>query len=206
MNCRRAARLLCFDVGGDLGPRRSSAVAGHVAICPACRSFRDELSATLETARSLEVPALERGGEELRRRVWSKIRRDRHRADTREAERPRRLVAAAGFSAAVLLFLHVFARRPAAESGQLPPRDVTPAIASAPVPPDSARASTPASPAAPLPATALASRPRTDAREGGITRIEFRTPDPQVRIIWLLGREASEQAPATPPGPKQEVS
>jgi putative zinc finger protein len=205
MNCRRAARLLCFDVGGDLSPRRSAAVAGHVAICPACRSFRDDLSAALENARSLEVPSWERDGEELRRRVWSEIRRDHHGADTRKAERPRLLVAAAGFTAAVLLFLHVFALRPAAEFGQLPPRDVAPAITSAPVPPDSAGASASASPAAPLSTTALASRPRTDAREGGITRIEFQTPN-QVRIIWLVEQEAPETSPALSPGPKQEVS
>src|SRR6266567_1444595 len=73
MNCRRAARLLCFDAGEDLDARRRSAVAEHVAICPTCCSFRDELSATLETARSLEVPALEHGREELRRRVWREI-------------------------------------------------------------------------------------------------------------------------------------
>jgi hypothetical protein len=205
MNCRRAARLLCFDVGGDLDPCRSSAVAGHVTICPACRSFRDDLSAALENARSLKVPSWERGGEQLRRRVWSEIRRDRHRADTRKAERPRLLVAAAGFSAAVLLFLHFFSRPPAAESGQLPPRDAVPAIASAPVPPDSAQSSAPASPAAPLPTTALASRPRTGSREGGITRIEFQTPN-QVRIIWLVEQEAPETSPALSPRPKQEVS
>jgi hypothetical protein len=206
MNCRRAARLLCFDAGGDLGPRRSSAVADHLVICTACRSFRDELLDALETARSLEHPSLEHGGEELRRRVWSEIRKDRHRADTRKAAGFGLVAAAAAFSAAVLLSFSLLARRPAADSGQVSPPEVPPAIASAPVPPGPARESAPASPVAPLRASALASRPRVDAGEGGVTRIEFRAPNSQVRIIWLVGQEAPETSPAQPPGPKQEVS
>lgn len=201
MNCRRAARLLCFDVGADLSPRRRSAVAGHLAICPVCRGFRDELTAAVDTARSLKVPALESGGEELRRRVWREIQRDRDQADTRKAEGFRVLIAAAGCSAAILLSLRSLAPRPAAESRQLVPRAVSPAIASP------ARESAATLPGSALPKTALASRPRADAREsGGITRIEFRTPDPQVRIIWLVGQEAPESSPALLPGPKQEVS
>jgi hypothetical protein len=206
MNCRRAARLVCFDVGEDLGPRRRLAVTEHLAICRVCRGFREELSATLETARSLEVPALERGGDELRRRVWREIRRDRGRAEARKAKGFRLLAAAAGCSAAVLLSLHFLVRHPAVESGQVSPRAVPPAIASAPVPAGPAWGIAPTSPAAPLPRTARASRPRADAREGGITRIEFRTPNPQVRIIWLVGQEAPETSPARVPGPKQEVS
>ncbi len=205
MNCRRAARLVCFEVGEDLPPRRRSAVADHLAICPACRSFRDELSAILETARSLEVPASERGREELRRRVWTEIRMARHRAETRTAE-VRLLIAAAGCSAALLLSLYLLARRPWAESGQIHPHALPPAISSAPVPPDTVWGSAPASPAAPLPRTARAPRPRGDARESGITRIEFRTLNPQVRIIWLVGQEAPETSPALSPSPKQEVS
>lgn len=167
--------------------------------------FRDELSAALETARSLEVPALEHGGEDLRRRVWHEIQRDSDQADTRKAEGFRVLIAAAGCSAAILLSLRSLAPRPAAESRQLAPRAISPAIASAPVPADPARESAPTLPAAALPKTALASRPRPDARESGITRIEFRTPN-QVRIIWLIGQEAPETSPAQSSGPKQEVS
>jgi Putative zinc-finger len=207
MICRRAARLLCFDVGGDLDPRRRSAVAEHVAICPACRGFRAELSATLETARSLAVPALEHGREELRRRVWREIQKDRDRANTRNAERFRLVIAAAGCSAAILLFLRFLASRPPAEFRPVVPHAVSPAIAWAPVPAGPARESAPTLPAPALPKTALASRPPADAREsGGITRIEFRTPDPQVRIIWFVGQQAPESSPAPAPGPKQEVS
>ncbi len=204
MNCRRAARLLCFDAGGELDPRRRSAVAGHLAICPVCRSFRDELSVTLETARSLEVPAFERGGEDLRRRVWLEIRRDRDGADTRNAKRFR-LVIAAGCSAALLLSLSFLLRRPAAEPGRLPAHAIPPAAASAPTIAGPARATAATLPVVPLGA-ALASRPRADVSESGITRIEFRTPDPEVRIIWLVGQQAPESSPAQSPGPKQEVS
>ncbi|HYT32964.1 MAG TPA: hypothetical protein VEO37_10250 [Thermoanaerobaculia bacterium] len=206
MNCRRAARLLCFDAGEDLDARRRSAVAEHVAICPTCCSFRDELSATLETARSLEVPALEHGREELRRRVWREIQRDRDQANTRNAERFRLVIATAGCSAAILLFLRFLASRPPAEFRPVVPHAVSPAIASAPVPSGPARESAPTLPAPALPKTALASRPRVEAGEGGITRIEFRTPDPQIRIIWLVGQQAPESSPALSAGPKQEVS
>jgi hypothetical protein len=205
MNCRRAARLVCFDVGEDLGPRRHLAVTEHLAICRVCRGFRDELSAALETARSLEVPALEHSGEELRRRVWREIQRERDRADTRKAEGFRVLIAAGGSLAAILLSLRFLAPHPAAEFRQLAPRAVSPAITSAPVSAGPARESAPTLPASALPRTALASRPRADARETGITRIEFRTPN-QVRIIWLVGQEAPEPSPALSPGPKQEVS
>jgi hypothetical protein len=206
MNGRRAARLLCFDVGGDLGPRRRSAVAQHVAICPVCRGFRDELSATLETARSLDVPTLERGGEELRRRVWREIQRDRDWANTRNTERFRLIIATAGCSSALLLLLFFLVRRPAAEPGRLPLHALSPTITSAPVHTAPARESSPTRPTGPLKAV-LASRPPADASEsGGFTRIEFRTPDPQIRIIWLVGQQAPEPSPALSPGPKQEVS
>jgi hypothetical protein len=205
MNCRRAVRLLCFDAGGDVGPRRSSAVADHLVICTACRTFRDELSDALETARSLEPPSWEHGGEQLRRRVWNEILKDRHRADTRKAEGFGLVAASAAFSAAVLLSFSLLARRPysAPDPGRVPPPGVPPAIASAPIP--AVPESEPTPPVAPRPAESLAARPRADAGEGGITRIEFRTSN-QVRIIWLVGEEAPEASPALSSGPKQEVS
>jgi len=206
MNCHRAARLLCFDIGEDLPARLQSAVANHLAICPACRGFRDDLSAALETARSLEVPALEHGGEELRRRVWREVQRDRDRANTRNAERFRLVIAAAGCSAALFLSLSFLLRRPAAEPGRLAAHAFPAEITSAPVRTAPAGESSPTRPTGPLTAV-LASRPPTDAEEsGGITRIEFRTPDPQIRIIWLVGQQAPESSPALSPGPKQEVS
>ena len=132
MNCRRAVKFLCFDVGEDLDADWRSAVAEHVAICPTCCSF--------ETARPHWKPRSLRSlpwstPRELRRRVWREIQKDRigRIRETRRGFDHRRSHARRQFSC-----FQLSASRPRQNQTNRP-HAVSSAIASAPVPAGPAR-------------------------------------------------------------------
>ncbi len=204
MNCRRAVRLLCLDAGGNLEPRRRPAAAEHLASCAACRSFRGDLEAALAAARSWEFPESQIGGEELRRSVWREIRKERARKRAFGALGFRSLITAAAAAACAALLVSLLSRRTARETVSVVSLPAPSPIASSPAP--SPFTATSQRNTSIVYSRALSRPRRIPSAESGITRIEFRTPDPQVRIIWLLGREASEPSRVPPSGPKQEVS
>src|SRR5689334_10603350 len=53
MTCRRCQEMLSQHLDGDLSPRRTRAVDGHLAGCAVCSAVRGELSAMCAAASSL---------------------------------------------------------------------------------------------------------------------------------------------------------
>lgn len=203
-NCRRVEPLLALAAGGDLSPSRLAAVEKHLADCTRCRESAEAFAATVHTVR--ELPALELTPDEraeLRRGVWKRI--ERERAGAAVAIGPNRTAwRTAAWAAAALVMLALL----------LPWRGVREDRSAGTVglpPSHSAAAPTAAKPAAPLVAAAPAlDRPpriagrRTHRRarpipesEATPVRIELSTPDPDVRIVWLVGPAGEALPPLT---------
>lgn len=201
--CRRTEPLLALAAGGDLSPARARRVERHLRTCAVCREAAEAFAATIHTVRGL--PALKLSPDEraeLRRSVWTRIERERM-GTAAPIRRDRTAWTAAGWAAAALV---------AVVALLLPWRGVrddrsatTPAVPPfrAEVAPTPGRPDAPAAadPVPGLPTRIAARRPRRPARpilEPESTqpvRIELSTPDPDVRIVWLVGTVAEDLPP-----------
>ena len=207
MNCKRAARLLPLLAGEDLEPDARRRAAAHLERCPRCRAVERDLTEARRWLQSATSPPLtENVYAALRRDVWRQIEA-RRLAPERVSAGPGRLVLAGGGILAAALAALLIARR-----GPEPLRHDT----ASPVPSRIAetfpKASWPAveSPAHPAVAPPVAasrarSEPSSPQLESGAVRIEFRTANPNVRIIWLV-RKGDEKSSASTASRFEEAS
>lgn len=72
ISCTRAINNLSRFLDGDLDGRAATAVAEHLAVCPACRGAREREQALRAALRGLPVPP---GGDAARERVFSRLHR-----------------------------------------------------------------------------------------------------------------------------------
>jgi Putative zinc-finger len=207
--CRRVEPLLPLAAGGDLSSSRAAFVEEHLRTCGDCRRAAEDFAATVHTIR--ELPALAISPEEtaaLRRSVWNRLERDL--ATERVPAAGNRGIAwkVAGWAAAGLVALALLLPwRPSTE-----PPDTSAAAISAPPPRRAIPATEPTEPG-PAPVTAKSpaaseTAPRI-ARRGSLrraraiaetsqpVRIELSTPDPDVRIVWLVGSPREDLPPLT---------
>ena len=144
MTCRDIEPLMLAERDGALTPTERAVLSNHVATCPACRQFRTQLAASLETYRasaaSVAVPDVDEAWRDLR-------------AQLREPARPakkRPLAPVIWFgaplaAAAALAFAFRLGSGPSVS--RLPaPASVQVAAISAPPPPPPPSASAPAAP------------------------------------------------------------
>jgi len=216
MNCENARNLLALRAGGDLPGSDVARLSGHLEACSGCRALGDELTASVAWVRDSTAPPV--AVEE-----YAAIRRDVWRRIEAGGERPRsplagRLVlTAAGLFAAALAAV-ILDRRAPRESRTVvaaPPAATaaaravgpSPALAEAPSVPAPAHVVT----AGPVRAAASILRRPAGRRspavsgESAVERIEFRTANPNVRIIWLV-RKGEEKSSSRAAGRLEEVS
>jgi len=203
LECGRVEALLALAAGGDLPAAQASPVEEHLRECAGCRRSLAAFDATLHTIRELPAsPFSPNENAELRRRVWGRIEQDRNRTifGRRGLSWNTAALAAAAALAVFALLLPWLPTRPSA-----PPavRDRIAGVPSlSPAIPPRPQALVP-QPQGPTPAPRIARR-RAPGRPGRIAepaepvRIELSTPDPDVRIVWLVGPAADQELPLLP--------
>lgn len=192
MTTRHIHDLLPLWAGGDLPERETEEVRAHLADCPDCRAEAEAYRSAVAWLRtSAEEPftAVERA--DLRRAVMDRIRPQPGHRTPRSA---RWLLPAA---AALLLGISLvpWLRRAATLQAPTVARGMDPASTPAVA---HAVAHAAAHAAAPGPAV-VAARPRPSrpdfhlaSREAAVSRIEFQTANPNIRIIWLARASAPD--------------
>ena len=206
MNCKRAEKLLpLLDEG--LGPDAARRVTAHLERCPRCRAVERDLTEARRWLQSAPRPPL--GQDEyaaMRREVWRQIEA-RQLSQDRVSPRFGRLVLVGGGILAAVLAALLIARRSAE-----PPRsnavNTVPSRIAEPLP-EPGRPATeslaPPTAASPVRIARGNSQPGAPRADSGVVRIEFRTANPNVRIIWLVKKgEATSSALTT--GRNEEVS
>ena len=198
VECGRVEPLLALAAGGDLPAAQSLLVEEHLLVCEGCRRSLAEFEATVHTLRELPAsPFSPNESAELRRRVWSRIEDDRSRTIFGRGGLSWNTAGLAAAAALALVAL-LLPWRPARPSA---PPTIRDRIAAVP-PPVAAVLPLP-KPEAPAPAPRIARR-RAPRRPGRIAepaepvRIELSTPDPDVRIVWLVGPAAGQELPLLP--------
>ncbi|HEY6147477.1 MAG TPA: zf-HC2 domain-containing protein [Thermoanaerobaculia bacterium] len=206
-SCRRVEPLLALGAGGDLSPDSAAAAAveEHLSTCGACRRTAEALAATVHTIR--ELPASSFSSEEtaaLRRSVWERIEKIRA-AEPASAARSRGVAwKAAGWAAAglvaLLLLLPWRPARDAATAGRAAaPAGGIAARGRDEAPPSSiATATEPPAPESAPPRIGRRTAPRRlrpIPESSEPVRIELSTPDPNVRIVWLVGSAGEDLPP-----------
>jgi putative zinc finger protein len=215
MTCERSRKLLALRERDVLSPRQARHVAAHLEGCEGCRALQRELARSRRWIESAPAPPLaEEDFAAMRRGVWRGIEA-RGLNSRRRASVSRSLAfAATGLFAAAFGVMWLARRAPEPAIETLAPSTAPPLAAALPerssagttVRPAATEAASSAAPAAPAARMARAARRRAaPAREPAFSRIEFRTANPNVRVIWLVekGREDSSAPTA---GRKQEVS
>jgi hypothetical protein len=216
MKCEEAWTLLALRAGGDLPERDLERLGAHLESCAGCRPLGEELAASFAWTKAFGAPPVsEADYAAMRREVWRRIEAGGAKPAAPFAGRRLVLTAAGLFAAALAAVLLV--RRAPRESTQvaavLPPAAVA---AGRPSPaPAREEASVSAAPAplvtAPARVTASNSRSRVRPRppavsgESAVERIEFRTANPNVRIIWLV-KKGEEKSSSIEAGRIEEVS
>ena len=172
--------LLPQWVEGDLSSLDRAHVQAHLALCPSCRVEADHFSTSQAWLReALATPFEAADRDRLRRSVMDQIRAE-SAPDFHGSFRPRPAILAACAAALLVATLTWRQERPSVmphpEPQTTAPTTATPARAEPPL--HSTHRNT--ARAAPHP-----TRESTPAAQNGPSRIEFRTSDPTVRIIWL---------------------
>ncbi|MDQ6891581.1 MAG: zf-HC2 domain-containing protein [Acidobacteriota bacterium] len=216
ITCRRVEPLLALAAGGDLSSSRAAAVEEHLRTCGDCRRAAEDLTATVHTIR--ELPALRVSPEEtaaLRRSVWNLIEKDRATGRLTAAGSRRIVRKTAGWAVAGLVAVALLLPwRPSTESldtsgaaiSAPPPRRGMPA-ATEPGPAPAATKGPAASETAPRIARRGAPRrARAIPEPSQPVRIELSTPDPDVRIVWLVGSPPEDLPPLTDDIPTTSTS
>lgn len=211
VECGRVEPLLALAAGGDLPAAQSLLVEEHLTVCEGCRRSLAAFDATVHTIRELPAsPFSPDENAELRRKVWSRIEHDRTRTifGWRGLSWNTAALAAAAALAVLALLLPWRPTRPSASpavrdgiAAAVPSRDAAPlSRPQALLPQPQASLS---QPQALAPAPRIARR-RAPGRPGRIAepaepvRIELSTPDPDVRIVWLVGPTADQELPLLP--------
>jgi len=212
MNCRKAERFLPLLASGDLPDRQARRTALHLEVCKRCRAMERGLAQSrLWLERDAAPPLGQAEYAALRRAVWREIEA-RGTASTKAFPNPGRLAfAGAGlFAAAVAVFLA--SRRGPGEAGPHSPAPAHALVSPAsPAPREPRREEIESLVPSPLAVVASRRPPRlprsrtAHAGESGVDRIEFRTANPNVRIIWLV-KKGEETSSALTTGRVQEVS
>ena len=216
MTCERAQRLLALQSGGDLPGGRERKVAAHLEGCEACRSFSGELEQSAAWIREAAPPSVsEASYAEMRREVWRRIESGQANAGARRIGRIAWAAATVATAALAAFLLAPKAPRESAvpssrpgDMASLPTRAAAPVVSPAPeAAPASAAEASPAAVrvAAGHPQRPLRRRPSAPAAESAVDRIEFRTANPNVRIIWLV-RKGEEKSSSRAAGRIEEVS
>ena len=214
MTCERSEKLLALPDEGAVSPRHARRLAAHLQGCGRCRSLQRELARSRQWIESAPSPPLaDEDFAAVRRGVWREI--ETRGLDSRGGASTSRSLglAAAGLAAMALGTIWLARRAPEPASPSPVAPAVAPLVAAVPEPPSAGASERPAAPAvassavspAPVERVARAARRRAaPAREPGFSRIEFRTANPNVRVIWLVekGRGVSSAPPA---GRNQEV-
>ena len=220
MRCDRARRLLALGAGGDLTGQEARRVADHLAGCPECHVYSESLSSTVAWLRSEGAPPVsESEFTELRRRVWGRIG-EKAVPSRRGLTDWGRLGLACGAAAAILAAFLII-RRATQETAAVAGPARSPAVSTATAPAAGSETGGRGAPEMlsrgatrePVPAERIAASPPTRLRRhrplpaepAGVDRIEFRTANPNVRIIWLV-RKGEEKSSSAAPGRNQEVS
>jgi len=213
MRCEKARKLLALESGGDLPGARDRALASHLEVCRRCRAFSEELALAVAWMRSAAEPVIsEADYAAMRREVWRRIESGRG-ARSSSFGAGRLVLAAAGLLAAVLS-LFLLARKSPQESPvasarpavvEPPPAPPNPTVSSAGPAPSPAHAAEPVRVAVSRPPRSARRRPVAPAGDSAVERIEFRTANPNVRIIWLV-RKGEEKSSSMPAGRTEEVS
>ena len=200
LECGRVEPLLALAAGGDLPSKQSLLLAEHLLVCEGCRRSLAAFDATVHTIRHLPAsPFSPNEMGELRRRVWSRIEQGRSETIFGRSGRWWNTAAlAAAAAVAVLAFLLPW--RPTRPSAPPVIRDEIAVAHSSAAPAPQPQTLLPEAPA---PAPRIARR-RAPRRPGRIAepaepvRIELSTPDPDVRIVWLVGPAADQDLPLLP--------
>jgi hypothetical protein len=212
MNCRKAERFLALSGGGDLTERQAQATALHLNVCERCRALERELAESRRWLERGEAPPFGQAeNAALRRSVWREIEARGAASRRSFPGRGRIAFVGAGLLAAAVAVLLV-SQREAREPGPplLPPKPVL-ASRMSPAPVESSRQDEGSPRSSPVAAVASLRPPRHPANrtaragDGGVARIEFRTANPNVRIIWLV-KKGEETSSALTTGRIQEVS
>jgi hypothetical protein len=211
MKCAKVSKDLPLLAGGDLGERKKLLVRAHLEACGECRALHEELLRSRAWRAATLAPRFEEAeAAELRQAVWREIRASGHGAGAPAGRGAGAAFwRAAGVAAALLIgFAAAIQIRPGRGASRVSPPDSIPPRATAvalATPPRLERpvAREPASETPPL------SRARGGGRSAravtpDLVRIEFQTANPDVRIIWLVKKDA--ESPSATPGRHQEVS
>jgi hypothetical protein len=200
LECGRLEPLLALAAGGDLPTAQSLLLEEHLRGCEGCRRSLAAFDATVHTIRELPAsPFSPNENAELRRRVWSRIEHDRRRTTFGRrglSWNTAALAAAAALALLALLLPWRPTRHPAPPAGRDRIAAVSPPAAGVlPLPTRDAPA--------PAPAPRIARRraprhPGRIAEPAEPVRIELSTPDPDVRIVWLVGPAADQELPLLP--------
>ena len=191
--CRRVEPLLALAAGADLSPARSRVVEEHLRGCAACREAAEAFAATIHTLR--ELPALELSPEEsaqLRRSVWERIEGERGGSNVAIRRSGPAWGTARWAAAAAVVGLALLLHWRGAREDRAPGPAAVPPSRAAIAPPRAGPPSSAAAERKPAPRiagrrTPLRARPLPEPHATQPVRIELSTPDPDVRIVWLVG-------------------
>jgi hypothetical protein len=215
MRCESSGRLLALREDGALSPKEARRVAEHLEGCGRCRALQRALAQGRRWIESAPPPPLaEEDFAAVRRGVWREIE-VRGLGSRRSAFVARALgFAAAGLAAAALGVIWLVRQAPEPALERLAPPTAAPLAVALPQPSSGGKSARPAVPAAASSAGSPAREARVvraarrravPAGEPGFSRIEFRTANPNVRVIWLVGKGRGDSAAPTA-GRNQEVS
>jgi hypothetical protein len=190
--------LLPYWVGGDLTREETEAVERHLDGCPSCQEAATRLSASQAWLKdALASPFEVSDRERLRHGVMDRIRAEPSQRPTRRLTAPSALFATAAALLVAFLTWHqyrgstlqppVFGTPPPPKIAERPPE---PAPHSMTAHPEIARTTH-------LHARSLPKQESEPPPQGGPTRIEFQTSDPNIRIIWLA--QAKPYSETIPP-------
>lgn len=182
---------LALWVEGDLPEAQAAGVASHLAACPACRAEAEAIRASQAWLKEGEEPPFspeERTA--LRAAVLLEL------ASPRAQAWPSRSGWGALLAAAALVVLTLGLPLLRREPARVPPS--LPAAAAAPAPEAQAGLNPPLTPTTPIRVRASRQpQPLASAPSPPGIRMEFRSPDPNIRILWLPRTPAG--APSDPP-------
>lgn len=214
MRCESSVRLLALREDGGLSPREARRLAEHLEGCGRCRALRRELAQGRRWIESAPPPPLaEEDFAAVRRGVWRVI--EARGLDSRRSAFVARAlgVAAAGLAAAALGVIWLAREAPEPALERVAPPTATPLTTALPEPSSAGKsarlavppaASSSVSPARAARVVRAARRRAVPAGEPAFSRIEFRTANPNVRVIWLVEKGRGDSS-APPAGRHQEV-
>lgn len=215
MNCSEVKKLIPLHAGGDLPRTQRQKVENHIAACSSCALLADEISQGSTWMKSAGLPDFDEADfERMRLAVRSQISRTEGTSGFIESLRdlfiPRMIpvLVAAGIALAAAIGMLVFrysgeTRGPAIAAHDEPPLAPPAALITAVEnrPKTSSRRVKPLR-SAPRPDSLIVAKqpeessPRTfetpaPVAAPEVTRIEFQTSDPNIRIVWFTPKKSS---------------